>query len=109
MKHLPMYKNFVTHLFSETATQIRVLYGNPFREKGFFAKMKETVLGKDNPWSGRFDLICDDGQIRKLDTSEDNSLYYAVVMATQPGLSSEEVKVKAGILRSDIRDEVLVF
>ena len=82
---------------------------NPFREKGFFAKMKETVLGKDNPWSGRFDLVCDDGQIKQLDTSEDNSLYYAVVMATQPSLTSEEVKDKATVLRMDIGEEVTAW
>ena len=69
--------------------------------------MKETIVGKDSPWSGRFDLVGDDGKtITKLDTSEDNSLFYAVAKVTYPELSPEDVKEKAGFLRAEVGDEV---
>ena len=79
-----------------------------FREKGFFTKLKETVLGKESPWSGRFDLMSEDGStVIKLDTGEDNSLFYAVTLATNPGLGSDEVKEKASFMRAEIADEVI--
>ena len=74
-----------------------------FREKGFFTKLKETVLGKESPWSGRFDLMSDKIVI-KLDTGEDNSLFYAVTLAKHPGLSPDEVKEKASFMRAEVGD-----
>lgn len=77
-------------------------------EKGFFTKLKETVQGKDSPWSGHFDLVSEDGStVIKLDTGEDNSLFYAITLATHPGLSPDEVKEKASSMRAEVADEIL--
>ena len=67
----------------------------------------DAVFGQDSPWSGHFDLVSNDGKtIIKLDSDEDNSLFYAVAKATHPDLSGDEVKDKAGFLRSEVGDEV---
>ena len=52
--------------------------------------------------------MSDDGKtVIKLDTGEDNSLFYAVALATHPGLSPDEVKEKASFIRAEVGDEVI--
>ena len=70
--------------------------------------MKETVLGKSSQWSGRFDLVSDDGIITRLGGDEDNSLFHAVTKATHPELNDDEVKEKSQLLRSEVGDEVRI-
>ena len=70
--------------------------------------MKETVLGKSSHWSGRFDLVNDDGTITRLGGDEDNSLFHAVTKATHPELNDDEVKEKSQFLRSEVGDEVSI-
>ena len=65
------------------------------------------MLGKDSPWSGRFDLMSEDGStVIKLDTGEDNSLFSAITLATHPGSSPDEVRQRASFLRAEVGDEV---
>ena len=70
--------------------------------------MKETVLGKSSQWSGRFDLVSDDGTITRLGGDEDNSLFHAVTKSIHPELNDDEVKEKSQFLRSEVGDEVRI-
>lgn len=63
-------------------------------------------MDSNSPWSGYFCHVSDDGKETKLETDADNSLFYAIALAINPGLSPREVSEKANALRSEVGTEV---
>lgn len=55
-------------------------------------------------YSGRFDIVQDDGRIVSVNSDHQNALYHAVAQAT--GSETKDLKVEALMLRKKVKNEV---
>ncbi|XP_053365131.1 uncharacterized protein LOC128535075 [Clarias gariepinus] len=75
-------------------------------ERGTWDKVKDRIMGKDTPHTGHIDIMCPDGSLKTVNSSNQNCLFHAIVQATtnEPNIV---VQQKAVELRNKVSEEIL--
>ncbi|KAA0704162.1 hypothetical protein E1301_Tti000197 [Triplophysa tibetana] len=68
------------------------------------AKDQHALQAGSQLYSGRFDIVQDDGKINKVNSDDHNALYHAVAQATSS--KTEEPSTKALMLREKVKNEI---
>ncbi|KAA0703640.1 hypothetical protein E1301_Tti015514 [Triplophysa tibetana] len=67
-------------------------------------KVQHSLQDGSQLYSGHFDIVQDDGKIIKVNSDDQNALYYAVVQAN--GSKTEDPKKEALMLREKVKNEI---
>ncbi|KAJ7987040.1 hypothetical protein DPEC_G00334640 [Dallia pectoralis] len=74
-------------------------------EKETISKVKDTIKGVQNPYSGHFDII-QDGAVIPVHSENQNSFYTAVAQATMSDKTNDEINKEAVNLRNNVKDQI---
>ncbi|XP_060731334.1 uncharacterized protein LOC132849138 isoform X1 [Tachysurus vachellii] len=74
--------------------------------RGMWSKLTQWAMGKDTPVSGHIDIIRPDGSREKVNSTNQNCLFHAVIQATTKD-PNDVVQQKAIELRSKVSQEIL--
>ncbi|KAF5896891.1 uncharacterized protein DAT39_013401, partial [Clarias magur] len=74
--------------------------------KGIWSKLTDRYMGKDTSQTGHIDIIRPDGSVERVNSSNQNCLFHAVIQATANN-ANDDVQQKATELRRKVSEEIL--